>query len=31
VVYGSLGGFLDAIRQVFTVYGGSVAADGTAS
>ncbi|MDX6351527.1 MAG: glutamate:GABA antiporter, partial [Streptomyces sp.] len=26
-----LGGFLDAIRQVFTVYGGSVAADGTAT
>ncbi|MCW2870998.1 APC family permease [Actinacidiphila oryziradicis] len=24
-----LGGFIDAIRQVFTVYGGSVAADGT--
>ena len=24
-----LGGFLDAIRQVFTVYGGDVAADGT--
>ncbi|MGW3140375.1 APC family permease [Streptomyces sp. NPDC001139] len=26
-----LGGFIDAIRQVFTVYGGHVAADGTAS
>ncbi|MFF4799140.1 APC family permease [Streptomyces sp. NPDC001351] len=26
-----LGGFLDAIRQVFTVYGGHVAADGTAT
>jgi amino acid transporter len=25
----SLGGFLDAIKTVFTVYGGSVAADGT--
>jgi amino acid transporter len=24
-----LGGFIDAIRQVFTVYGGGVAADGT--
>src|SRR5439155_25699905 len=24
-----VGGFLDAIKQVFTVYGGSVAADGT--
>jgi amino acid transporter len=27
----SLGGFLDAIRQVFTIYGGHVAADGTAT
>lgn len=27
----SLGGFLDAIKTVFTVYGGSVAADGTAA
>jgi amino acid transporter len=26
---GLLDGFIDAIRQVFTVYGGSVAADGT--
>ncbi|GAA2488439.1 APC family permease [Streptomyces longisporus] len=26
-----LGGFLDAIRQVFTVYGGHVASDGTAT
>jgi amino acid transporter len=26
-----LGGFLDAMRQVFTVYGGNVAADGTAT
>ncbi|MFF7759192.1 APC family permease [Streptomyces griseorubiginosus] len=26
-----LGGFIDAIRQVFTVYGGHVAGDGTAS
>ncbi|MFF7981120.1 APC family permease [Streptomyces sp. NPDC007901] len=26
-----LGGFVDAIRQVFTVYGGHVAADGTAT
>jgi amino acid transporter len=26
-----LGGFVDAVRQVFTVYGGHVAADGTAS
>ncbi|MEV7385427.1 APC family permease [Streptomyces sp. NPDC091215] len=26
-----LGGFLDAIRQVFTVYGGHVSADGTAT
>ena len=26
-----LGGFIDAIRQVFTVYGGHVAADGTAT
>jgi amino acid transporter len=26
-----LGGFLDAIRQVFTIYGGHVAADGTAT
>ncbi len=27
----SLGGFLDAIKSVFTVYGGSVTADGTAT
>jgi glutamate:GABA antiporter len=27
----SLGGFIDAIKTVFTVYGGSVAADGTAT
>jgi amino acid transporter len=27
----SLGGFVDAIKTVFTVYGGSVAADGTAT
>src|SRR5262245_17612650 len=27
----SLGGFLDAIKAVFTVYGGSVAANGTAT
>ncbi|MEU2776969.1 APC family permease [Streptomyces sp. NPDC007162] len=26
-----LGGFVDALRQVFTVYGGHVAADGTAT
>src|SRR5581483_5894025 len=26
-----LGGFIDAVRQVFTVYGGHVAADGTAT
>jgi amino acid transporter len=26
-----LGGFIDAIRQVFTVYGGHVSADGTAT
>jgi amino acid transporter len=26
---GSLGGFIDAVKAVFTVYGGSVAADGT--
>ena len=26
-----LGGFLDAMREVFTVYGGHVAADGTAT
>jgi amino acid transporter len=27
----SLGGFIDSIKTVFTVYGGSVAADGTAT
>jgi len=27
----SLGGFIDAIKSVFTVYGGSIAADGTAT